>query len=110
MAHSIPSDQVSCHECPHWNNSKWLHLSEDELEMLNLAKICKVYDPGDTIYFDGDRTYVDDSWYSDLALASRFFSQEFGPVALIGPSLQSVVDRDAGDSSGGAGPQRPARI
>jgi len=39
------------------------------------------------IYLDGGRTYINDSWYSDLELGSRFFSRHFGPIALIGPSL-----------------------
>ncbi len=39
------------------------------------------------IYLDGDDTYVDDSWFSDIDLARRFFSPHFGPIHLIGPSL-----------------------
>ena len=39
------------------------------------------------IYLDGDRTFVDDSWFADLELARRFFAPRFGPVHVIGPSL-----------------------
>lgn len=39
------------------------------------------------IYVDGDRTWVDNSWYSDLDLQRQFFSPRFGPVRVLGPSL-----------------------
>lgn len=38
------------------------------------------------IYVDGDRTHVDDSWYSDLVLARDFFAPRFGDVTVIGPA------------------------
>ena len=31
------------------------------------------------IYVEGDRTWVDNSWYSDLDLRRQFFSERFGP-------------------------------
>lgn len=37
------------------------------------------------IYVDGDRTFVGDSWYSDLVLARDFFSPRFGEVTVLGP-------------------------
>jgi glycosyltransferase involved in cell wall biosynthesis len=39
------------------------------------------------IYLDGTRTYVDDSWWSDLELARRFFVEPFGTIHVIGPQL-----------------------
>ncbi|MEM9177723.1 MAG: glycosyltransferase [Myxococcota bacterium] len=39
------------------------------------------------IYVEGDRTWVDNSWYSDLDLQRNFFSERFGPVRVLGPSL-----------------------
>jgi glycosyltransferase involved in cell wall biosynthesis len=39
------------------------------------------------MYVDGDRVFVDDSWYSDLDLSRQFFSPHWGEVHLIGPYL-----------------------
>lgn len=39
------------------------------------------------IYVEGDRTWVDNSWYSDLDLQRHFFSSRFGPIRVLGPSL-----------------------
>ena len=39
------------------------------------------------IYVEGDRTWVDNSWYSDLDLQRQFFSERFGPIHVLGPSL-----------------------
>ncbi|MDC1288131.1 glycosyltransferase [Gammaproteobacteria bacterium] len=39
------------------------------------------------IYTDGDRNFLEDSWYSDVALARRYFAPHFGEIKLIGPSL-----------------------
>ena len=46
-------------------------------------------------YVDGERTYVDDSWYSDLVLARDFFAPHFGTVQLIAPQRPVA---DAGDT------------
>lgn len=39
------------------------------------------------MFVDGDRVFVDDSWFSDLDLSRKFFSPHWGPVHLIGPYL-----------------------
>lgn len=38
------------------------------------------------VYVDGDKLLVDDSWYSDLALARDFFAPKLGTVTLIAPT------------------------
>lgn len=39
------------------------------------------------VFVDGDRRYIDNSWYADLELAREFFSPHFGPICVMGPSL-----------------------
>ncbi len=39
------------------------------------------------IYVHGERTFVEDSWFADIDLASRYFAPHFGKLKVIGPSL-----------------------
>ncbi|MEM1415100.1 MAG: glycosyltransferase [Myxococcota bacterium] len=47
------------------------------------------------VYVDGDRRFVDDSWYADLVLKKQFLAPVFGEIHMIGPRLQAA---DAGDA------------
>lgn len=74
MAKSIPTEQISCKNCPFWDNSKWLSLDDDDVELLNSTKICKVYEPGEAVFFDGDKCNGIHCVRSGIVAIKRYYS------------------------------------
>lgn len=46
--------EINCHSCPYGKDSKWLALGDDELDLLEKNKICRIYEPKEIIYREGD--------------------------------------------------------
>lgn len=48
------ASQVSCFTCQNREKSEWCVLSEEDLDILNGAKICNTYQPGQVIFYQGN--------------------------------------------------------
>ncbi len=53
MSHLI-NGEINCHSCPYGKDSKWLALGDDELHLLEKNKTCRIYEPKEIIYREGD--------------------------------------------------------
>ncbi|MCA9521380.1 MAG: Crp/Fnr family transcriptional regulator [Myxococcales bacterium] len=51
---TIAPEPVRCFACQARQNSEWSNLNDDEVRLLNDAKICNVYRAGQTIFYQGN--------------------------------------------------------
>jgi len=53
-ANSSHQGMVTCFNCQHRSRSQWSSLTQQETEQLDRAKVCRRFEPGETVFREGD--------------------------------------------------------